>query len=243
MSGEAKTAGKRRVSAKTIGIALLILLIAAAAVYILTGSRAQQEADEAMLNADTGVGVYSFGSDESETGLIFYPGGRVEYTAYAPLAREIAQTAGIFVAVPQMPLDLAVLGSGAADDVMARYPGIKTWYIGGHSLGGAMAANYAFEHAGDIAGVIMLAGYSTKPLEVPVLSVYGERDAVLNAEKYEEYRVNLPEGYTELVIEGANHAGFGDYGSQSGDRDAAIDHCAQWAVTAQAVADFIGAAK
>jgi hypothetical protein len=42
------------------------------------------------------------------------------------------------------------------------------------------------------------------------------------------------------VIEGGNHAGFGNYGAQAGDGTSSIGNDAQQAVAAQAILDFIG---
>ncbi|MBC8098820.1 MAG: alpha/beta hydrolase, partial [Armatimonadetes bacterium] len=92
------------------------------------------------------------------TGFVFYPGGRVLVDAYAPAARQLAQAGYLVVLVP-MPLNLAVLGANSADEVVAAYPDIETWAIGGHSLGGAMAANYVKSHPGVMSGLVIWASY------------------------------------------------------------------------------------
>ena len=68
------------------------------------------------------------------TGMIIYPGGRVDYRSYAPLAHAIANEGFLTIIVP-MPLNLAVFGANAANDVIKSYPEITSWAIGGHSLG------------------------------------------------------------------------------------------------------------
>lgn len=174
------------------------------------------------------------------TGFIFYPGGKVEFTAYAPLLLELAQQ-GIQCVLPEMPLNLAVLDLNAAEGIREQYPEIQTWYIGGHSLGGSMAASYAAKNARDFAGLILLASYSTADLResgLKVLSVYGSEDGVLNMEKYREYSAILPEDTVETVIPGGNHAGFGSYGAQEGDGAAAISQQEQVQQTAAAIAAF-----
>ena len=115
--------------------------------------------------------------------------------------------------------------------------------VGGHSLGGAMAASYLSEHTEDFEGLILLCAYSTADLsdsDIDVLSVYGSEDGVLNMENYEANKVNLPEGYTEVVIEGGCHAYFGAYGAQDGDGEPSISAEQQWEMTAQAIAEFVG---
>ena len=102
---------------------------------------------------------------------------------------------------------------------------IADWSMMGHSLGGAMAAAFAGEHTDEIEGLILLGAYSTADLsssDMKVLTIYGENDQVLNREKYEENRSNLPKKTTEYIIEGGNHAYFGAYGSQDGDGEATI---------------------
>ena len=149
-------------------------------------------------------------------GFIFYPGGKVEDTAYAPLIEEVAE-GDVFCVIAEMPYQLAVFRSNAAADIMERYPEVKSWYIGGHSLGGAMAAYYAGKYPDQFEGLILLASYSTADLsqsDMKALLMHGSEDHVLNMESYQKYLGNLPSGYEEITIEGGNHAGFGDYGLQ-----------------------------
>ena len=175
-------------------------------------------------------------------GLIFYPGGKVEYTAYAPLLRACAEN-GILCALVQMPGNLAVLDANAADGLQQKYPEVTTWYIAGHSLGGAMASNYAAAHSEDFDGLILLAAYSTKDLTgttLRVLSVYGSEDGVMNRESYEKNRANLPADTTEVVLDGGCHAQFGSYGPQDGDGVPTISGEEQIRQTAEASAAFVG---
>ena len=163
--------------------------------------------------------ILAFIPERAETGLIFYPGGKVEYTAYAPLMRALADN-GVLGVLVRMPLNLAVLDMNAANGIPEQYPQIKHWYIGGHSLGGSMAASHAARNASAYEGLVLLASYSTADLstsDLPVISIYGSEDGVLNMEKYAEYKRNLPAAFEEHIIEGACHAGFGSYGPQDGD--------------------------
>ena len=157
--------------------------------------------------------------EDAETGLIFYPGGKVEYTAYTPLMRALADN-GVLGVLVRMPLNLAVLDLNAAKGIPEQYPQIKHWYIGGHSLGGSMAASHAAKNASAYDGLVLLASYSTADLRasgLPVISIFGSEDGVLNMEKYAEYRRNLPAAFEEHIIEGGCHAGFGSFGPQDGD--------------------------
>lgn len=165
---------------------------------------------------EQGGNVTWFVPKEPTAGLIFYPGGKVELTAYAPLLRACAEK-GLLCALVRMPGNLAVLNADAADGLREKRPDITTWYMAGHSLGGAMAANYAAAHAEDFNGLILLAAYSTKDLTqalLRVLSIYGSEDGVMNREAYEKDWPNLPADTTEIILEDGCHAQFGSYGLQ-----------------------------
>lgn len=171
------------------------------------------------------------------TALIFYPGGKVEYTAYVPLGHQLAQR-GITCFLVRMPGNLAIADIDRADDIIASHPEIDTWYIGGHSLGGAAAAMYLKEHPSACTGLVLLAAYATDDLSqsgIDVLSVYGTEDGVLDRETYADCLNHLPAGYREQVIEGGCHAGFGCYGAQEGDGQPSITGDAQQTITADAI--------
>lgn len=182
-----------------------------------------------LLDEDTVV----FMPEEVCAGLIFYPGGKVEYTAYAPLMHALAEN-GFLCILPHMRFNLAVLDVNAADGYRELFPEVERWYLGGHSLGGSMAAVYAAKHTEEYEGLILLAAYSTVDLTesgLAVVSVYGECDQVLNREKYEKYRSRLPEDFSEFVIAGGCHSYFGSYGMQKGDGTPAITAEEQIATT------------
>lgn len=141
-----------------------------------------------------------------------------------------------------MPGNLAVLDVNAADGIMEQYMAVNSWYIGGHSLGGAMAAIYAANHSSELNGLILLAAYSTSDLKnsgLEVLSIYGTEDKVLDFEKYEKYRNNLPLETTEFVVDGGCHAGFGFYGPQDGDGTPTIANEEQIALTAEEISAVV----
>ena len=190
------------------------------------------ESDEAVHVTKTDYGWLFDGPSESDA-LVFYPGGKVQETAYAPLMHELARQ-GIDVCLVKMPFNLAVFSGGKASDVMKEY-GYTNWYIGGHSLGGAMAASYAAAHGGDLSGVILLAAYPTKALDdhLFLISIYGSEDGVLNRAKTTAGKQYVSGRYIEYVIDGGNHAQFGTYGKQRGDGEAAISAGEQQRLTAE----------
>ena len=216
--------------------------------YVSDYYHADETALEAMayqtgsVQAEQDGNVIWFVPEDPTAGLIFYPGGKVEYTAYAPLLRACAEN-GILCALVRMPGNLAVLDANAADGLQEEYPEVTAWYMAGHSLGGAMAANYAAAHAEDFNGLILLAAYSTKDLTgttLRVLSVYGSEDGVLNRESYEKNRANLPADTTEVVLDGGCHAQFGSYGAQEGDGIPSISGEEQVRQTVEAIVAFVG---
>ncbi len=86
----------------------------------------------------------------------------------------------------KMPFRLAFFGTNQASTIMDEQTEYESWYIGGHSLGGAMAAAYAAKHLEELSGAILLATYPTASLvsdDFQVLSLYGSEDQVLNMEQ------------------------------------------------------------
>lgn len=215
-----------------IDIVLFFLLICSGISYIRDYAPATQTAKNAMygegnlLVQETDDYLYFSNKEEKEesTGVIFYPGGKIEEDAYAPLMAELAEE-GYEVYVVCMPLKLAVFNKDGARDIIEERPDIDHWIMMGHSLGGAMAASFTAENTEEMKGLILLAAYSTEDLSesgISVLSIYGTEDEVLNKEKYEKHFSNLPENTTEYVIQGGNHANYGYYGEQKGDGVAEI---------------------
>jgi dienelactone hydrolase len=177
------------------------------------------------------------------TGLIFYPGGRVDYRAYAPAARQIAAEGYLVVIVP-MPLNLAVLDAAAAAEVIAAYPDVEHWVLAGHSLGGAMAANFASQNPNQVDGLALWAAYPAESDDLsasnlPVTSIYGTLDGLSTGEKIDASRSLLPADTTWVPISGGNHAQFGWYGDQSGDNPAEISRQDQQAQIVAAMLAFL----
>jgi pimeloyl-ACP methyl ester carboxylesterase len=214
---------------KKILLALVVVLLLAAAAFVIWASTPLGPMPEALaaLESDAAVQVttepwYTFQptGESRSTGLIFYPGGRVDPRSYAPPARALAQQGYPVVIVP-MPLNLAVLGSGRAADVIAANPQVEQWAIAGHSLGGAMAATFAHGNPGAVDGVVLWAAYPagsadlSARTEIAVSSIYGTADAVINMEAFLSSQALLPPGTVWVPIEGGNHAQFGWYGPQS----------------------------
>lgn len=228
---------------KKIFLGILIILVLAGAGFVAWGSVTNPIMPAASTALIGGSGVEVTQSKNPDwlifqpaqknvvAGLIFYPGGKVDYRAYAPYARQIAEQ-GFLVVIPRMPLNLAVFDPDEAAKVIQAFPKIKVWAVGGHSLGGSMAAHYAAQHPGQISGLVLLASYpansdSLVKSGVQVLSIYGTQDGLATSSKIEASKALLPVDVAFVAIQGGNHGQFGDYGLQSGDGAATISRAAQ----------------
>lgn len=216
-------------------ISAICILGISAGVYCGNYYHVENKAETAMETAkkQDNLALFDGGGD---IGFIFYPGGKVEYSAYAPLMKAL-QEKGITCVLMKMPLNLAVLDSDAWMDAVDVIDGIDKWYIGGHSLGGAMASNKLDEDI--FSGVVLLGAYPVKEITIPVLSIYGSLDGVMNREKYDESRDFMQGEFQEFVLEGGNHAGYGSYGQQDGDGESTITNEEQISITADKIAEFI----
>lgn len=186
-------------------------------------------------------GVIAYSPENAKSGFIFYPGGKVEYTSYEPLLKACAEN-NILCILVQMPFNLAVFDISAADGIREQFPEIENWYIGGHSLGGSMAASYISKNVDKFDGLILLASYSTADLsetDLNILSIYGSEDKVLNKEKYIKYTTNLPDDFGEVVLDGGCHAYFGMYGKQEGDGTPTLDCEEQIRITVDEIVKVI----
>ena len=229
-------------------IIVLALLVGACAFYVNDYYRADMDAMVGVVQSKERYesqtledGTDIFKPENAKVGFIFYPGGKVEYISYIPLMDALARN-GVMCVLLKMPFNLAVLDVDGAEGIQEMYPEIENWYIGGHSLGGSMAASYLSENTSEYEGLILLGSYSTADLskeDIKVLSVFGSEDKVMNKEKYDEYKINLPESFSEEIIDGGCHAYFGMYGEQEGDGTPTITNVEQIQKTAEIINIFI----
>lgn len=231
-------------------LAVLLLAVAGFTIWAYTPPTPMPEA-LAALESDAQVEVetspwltFTPVGTEPSTGFVFYPGGRVDPRSYAPAARAIAEQ-GYLVTIVPMPFNLAVFGANRADDVMTAHPEIALWAIGGHSLGGAMAAKYIFDHPPAMAGLSLWAAYPAGNNSLAdrdalgVVSISATLDGLATPAKIEASRPLLPASTRWVPIEGGNHAQFGWYGPQSGDNEATISREEQQRQTVAATVELL----
>ena len=238
---------KKRLLSRCAAIlaAVPLVVFAVFGVYVSIYYRADETVKEYLASetgtvmlSETNYGWFLDGPSD-ENAMVFYPGGKVDEKAYIPLLYRFAEE-GMDVCLVKMPFHLAVFGIDKADEVMPQYD-YENWYIGGHSLGGAMGAAYAAGHADELRGVVLFAAYATKKLDdsLKEIVIYGSEDGVLRLSKLREGRQFAPKRYFEHVIEGGNHALFGNYGEQEGDGTGLISAQEQQAETVRVVMEAV----
>ena len=181
-----------------------------------------------------GLFLDGYGND---TAIIFYPGAKVEYTSYLPLFTDVASK-GADCYLVEMPFNLGFFGINSADDII-KNSDYEHYFMAGHSLGGAMAGVYVNKTNNDIDGLIYLSAHTTNEIDVPVLSIRGTNDQIINLESYQEAKSMVKNNFTEVLIPGGNHAQFGYYGNQSGDGEANITAETQQNKSVDAIMKFV----
>ena len=237
-----------KVIAAVVGIVAIVAVVAGT-LYVqpqplLPEARAARASTATVTYADEpGWLAFTPTTNAHPTGLVFYPGAKVEPAAYAPAAQAIA-AAGYPAYIAKMPLNLAVLGVDAANAVMAAHPEVQRWAIAGHSLGGAMATSYMASHPDAMDGLALWASYPNADLSgLPIVatSIWGSLDSGAARMGGEQARADLPPDAMFIEIPGGNHEQNGWYTGQPNDPPATISRAAQQAAIVAATLDMLGA--
>lgn len=212
----------------TLGICYVALVVYASDYY-----RAEDIAISVLAQGDLETqGKYTILHGDSDTGIIFYPGAKVEAIAYLPLLQQLQQE-GFTCVLVEMPFNMAIFNTKAADKVFGMGLDVDKWYISGHSMGGGMASSYASKNPDKVEGLLLMGAY-----------IYGDYPVEKTLTIYGSYNSNLEEkmDYTEniILIQGGNHAKFGNYGIQEGDPEGDITTEEQQRITVEAIVDFVG---
>lgn len=222
--------------------AILLIFLAASGYWQASHYQASPAAKEAAKVAVTSKQETTFKSKgQSKMTVVFYPGALVDPDAYSIWAKKLAN-AGYTVKIAHFPLDMAVLKAKAADSMTGKK---EKFVIGGHSMGGAMAARYASQSTKrKLKGIFFLAAYADQKGRLddktfPTLSITASQDGVLNWKNYQKGKKYLPKSTTFVSIKGGNHAGFGSYGDQRGDKKATISNQKQQRLIAQALIKWL----
>ena len=119
-----------------------------------------------------------------------------------------------------------------ANEVINSYPQISSWGIGGHSLGGTMAAQFAYDNPSKIQGLVLWAAYPASGTNLTkqtilVTTIHGTNDGLITNTQIDSSLKLLPTNTVRVEIAGGNHAQFGWYGEQPGDNAAMITRISQ----------------
>lgn len=232
-------------------VTLLLLLVIGVTIYLKTATYQPEKAVTELIKKNDSGNILetktSWNISPKKTtkplSIIFYPGGLVEEASYIPMALDLASE-GFSVYIAKMPANLAVLNGNLAEKII-KENNIKDYVIGGHSLGGTMASRFANTHKSkELKGVYFFASYpdekgELKTLNLPVFSIRGSKDKVLNAENFKEARNYLPENAVYESIEGGNHGNFGTYGKQKGDGTSSLSNDQQQTIAANRLINWI----
>lgn len=233
-----------------VGVAaLLVVAVVGFLVFVSTSYDASPSAkknlqsDDQLIVKEEGDILFEPVSEARDIGFIFYPGAKVESPAYATMAREIAEQ-GYPVILADLRFNLAILSPNRADEIISNHPEIKKWVIGGHSLGGVMASDYALEHD-NVEGLVLLASYPQSKTDLSksslnVLSLWGSNDEVADLDKVKNAKKIMPNDAEFIEIKGGNHGGFGEYGHQKGDGDYSLSGDQQIQDTVKYIVEFLG---
>jgi hypothetical protein len=232
-----------------LGVGIVVVAVLGGIGFLVWTSNPYQPMPQALdaLKSDSQVDVstspwlvFQPHASQATTGFIFYPGGLVDPRAYAPAAHAIAAQ-GYLVVIPPMPFNLAFFDANRASDVILKYPSVRRWAIGGHSLGGVAAAMFVQGHPDLAQALVFWASYppdSMTDSRVGTLSIYGTKDG--SVDQLAASRNLVPPSTRWVVIQGGNHAQFGYYyGIQSGDGIATISREEQQQQTVDATVEFL----
>lgn len=227
-----------------ISIVVIIILLISMWIYFNNYYKAEPLVDKYLKSHDEIIvnkisEGYFFDSKANDNAIIFYPGAKVEAISYAPLMFKLASQ-GVDCFLIKMPFNFAFFDQNAATKIIKKYK-YNNYYLSGHSLGGVVAANYIHKNKAKISGLILLASYSTQKINnnIKILSIYGNKDTVLNKTKYEQNKINWNSTAQELIINGGNHANFGNYGFQKKDSASEISKEMQQEQTIEAIIKMI----
>lgn len=244
-----KKEDKSKIVKKRIITLLTVLIIFVVGFFIwLSNGYSLQENDMKYLQSNSKVEVtvdenYTYFTPKNVSatkGFIFYPGERIDSSSYAKLCNNVASYGYKVVAV-DMPFNYANFGKNKATKVIEDNPQITKWVIGGDSIGGTVACEYAVNNK-NVEGIVLISSYpreNISELGFKVLSLWGSKDNVVDYKELINSKEQLPKDTKYVEIEGANHSQFANYGMYSGDEEALISSDEQMDITVRNIVNFL----
>jgi pimeloyl-ACP methyl ester carboxylesterase len=187
--------------------------------------------------------IYYSGASAPPNAFMMVPGGLVDPHVYGCwIDRLVSEDSSVAVVLMKYPSNLAITNMNKVMKVAGELTEFTRWAIGGHSLGGVVAATLAHDHMDYFDGLILMASWSRAATDLsgwsePVLSIYASEDQLATAQEVQDNSTYLPPGIEVTTpgdlaglsgqtayfeIAGGNHSGFGCYGPQKGDGKASI---------------------
>jgi hypothetical protein len=158
-----------------------------------------------------------------ETGILYFPGARVDPYSYLYPLSEIAAS-GVTVVIMDPLMNMALFDTRSVEELALAAPEVNDWVLSGHSLGGVRACMLA-QHP-DVVGLVLMGSYCAtdiSALDIPMLQVLASKDGLIDTEAVSASASLLPDSARTIMLEGASHASFGTYGDQPGDGTATLN--------------------
>jgi hypothetical protein len=211
---------------RVVLVAVVAVLVTVSAGFLAWASTPMMAEEGPLARAEATVtvtesaeGVLLSPSNPNGQGLVYFAGARVDPAAYADKLSGVAAS-GITVVIARPTLNFAIFETRPLTTWEGLAPGVGSWAVGGHSLGGVRACMYAADAANELSGIILFGSYCSVDLSgtgIPALTFIGENDQLSTAAKIDEASGLLPDDAEFVTIPDASHAQFGDYGLQPGD--------------------------
>ncbi len=238
-------------SKKKLILLIILIIIAVALISFLVYVSDYYHADSRALNALSSTNTYTVDNNDnfitftplgnkSDTGVIIYPGGKVQAESYAVMASQLAAN-GYMTVIVKMPFNLVIFDTNKANKVITNHTEIQNWVIAGHSLGGVFASDYALKQD-KIKGVIYLAAYPSANASngsFKSISIRGSLDNLTTSEDISKNLDKFPANTIFITIAGGNHYNIGDYGAQAGDNNSTITREDQQKLTVAYILEFL----
>jgi hypothetical protein len=242
---------KFKKSKKKLILLILLIIIVIALVSFAVYVSDYYPADSRALNALSSTNFYTVDNNDnfitftplqnkSNTGVIIYPGGKVEAESYAVIASQLAAN-GYMTVIVKMPFNLVIFDTNKANKVITNHTEIQNWVIAGHSLGGVFASDYALKQD-KIKGVIYLAAYpsaNASNASFKSISIRGSLDNLTTSVDISKNLDKFPANTLFITIPGGNHYNVGDYGAQAGDNNSTITREEQQKFTVVYILEFL----
>lgn len=230
---------KKRGNKMTIFLCILAVLAIIITVFLLYYNKAFPEA-LAITETMEKIGNDYYFKGDSKLGFIIFSGAKADEKAYAYMAK-LLHDEGHSVVLPKVPFHMSAFGINHGVSIIESNPEIEKWILIGHSLGGLPTGRIAVKVPDKLIGVAFLASYmgtDLSELDISAIRIKASNDKIMSESMLERNLNYLPENSISITIDGANHKGFGAYGSLSRDGEATMSWKEQQEQTVELILNF-----